>query len=292
MVLGDNPTRYPEKNGAVSKFRLMSIRMSERTTRANLVFSRVSHMECIDKNPCLKSCNLAGGQNHPYNASEEIHPYNSLNQVPENTRLLIVGTAPPPRFTSADCLKNQPCKRKSDLDFDFFYGSGENWMWEFLRNIACKRFNAKICTNEMTSDECRQSAQEFLRCNNIWMQDVLQTFRRTTLCSASDDHIDIEWKNTRLTDFGGIFDRCASLNTIAFTSLKAAQWTYKAFEDENLIDSGTRDRAVRTCQARQAFRGRIKQRHITFLRLPSPSGRVGKIQQQNEYEAILFGRKR
>lgn len=245
-------------------------------------------MERVDKNPCLDRCHLAERQKHPYNASEENHPYNCLNQVPENTRLLIVGTAPPPRFTNPDCLKHQPCKRKSCLDFDFFYGSGDNWMWEFLRNIACKRFNAKICTDKMSSDECRQSAQEFLRCNNIWMQDVLQTFRRTTQCSASDDHIDIEWKNTRLTDFGGIFDRCASLGTIAFTSLKAAQWAYSALENDNLIDSGTRDRAVRDCRARQAFRARIKQSHITFLRLPSPSGRFGKQQKQNEYEAVLF----
>jgi hypothetical protein len=54
----------------------------------------------------------------------ETHPYNS-EPIPDNVRLLIVGTAPPPRFSNPQCEGVGAHK----LDFEFFYGSGHNNMW-------------------------------------------------------------------------------------------------------------------------------------------------------------------
>jgi hypothetical protein len=56
----------------------------------------------------------------------EHHPYNHREEVPQETRLLIIGTAPPPRFS------NPAFRIMKELDFDFFYGSEDNYMWEFL----------------------------------------------------------------------------------------------------------------------------------------------------------------
>jgi hypothetical protein len=44
----------------------------------------------------------------------ETHPYNLRETIPDETRLLIVGTAPPPRFS------NPACGGMRGLDFDFF----------------------------------------------------------------------------------------------------------------------------------------------------------------------------
>ncbi len=64
---------------------------------------------------------------------KETHPYNHHEAIPDGTCKLIVGTAPPPRFShprSTDKVCLRPC------DLDFYYGSEDNFMWEFLERIS------------------------------------------------------------------------------------------------------------------------------------------------------------
>jgi hypothetical protein len=81
-------------------------------------------------------------------ATKETHPYNLRETIPDETRLLIVGTAPPPRFS------NPACKGTRPLDFDFFYGSEDNYMWEFLENISKEIDRKKLFADDASSEEC------------------------------------------------------------------------------------------------------------------------------------------
>src|ERR1700693_4108094 len=130
----------------------------------------------------------------------ETHPYNLSPKfsIPDDTRLLIVGTAPPPRFS------NPASKDRRGLDFDFFYGSEDNYMWEFLDNIAEEIDDEKLFADDASSEDCCDAARKFLQRHKIWMCDALQTYHRKEGMewSASDADIVPE----QLTDFRVIFN--------------------------------------------------------------------------------------
>lgn len=163
----------------------------------------------------------------------ETHPYNTLHPIPANTETLIVGTAPPPRFSEPRL--RSPLQKK--LDFDFFYGSGENYMWEILRDIAKSRFNKTILLNSQSAEECTKEARQFLQTHNIWMRDVLQTYRRMPRKSASASDGDIiPPPDATFSDFRNVFVN-EMITKIAFTSEDAAKWTIAAILNQNLISS-------------------------------------------------------
>lgn len=83
----------------------------------------------------------------------ETYPYNS-EPMPANVRLLIVGTAPPPRFSNPQCEGGRAHK----LDFNFFYGSGHNNMWLWLNQIAADQEMA-LPNDDTGAQEYRKSAR-------------------------------------------------------------------------------------------------------------------------------------
>lgn len=233
---------------------------------------------------------MAASETHPYNLREE-------EKIPDGTRLLIVGTAPPPRFTKSECRNNPTCKCVRRLDFDFFYGSGESYMWKvLLQNIAKEVYHQTLFTDMMSPAERSDAARAFLRRHNIWMRDVLQTFQRKPgksgkYCSALDNDIE-EPQPEACTDFLSIFEKHTSLKTIAFTSEKAAEWTFKRLQHQQQLDE-TYIQVLNRLQKRlpsevpleeyiklkfekPLWRGEIARREITFFLLPSPVGRSRK----------------
>lgn len=171
-------------------------------------------------------------ETHPYNLDKRI-------QIPEGTRTLIIGTAPPPRFSNPACGGMEP------KDFDFFYGSWNNNMWQFLCDSE-PRSNGSIestiiLDTELSSGQRRNAACIFLKNNNIWMRDVLQEYERKPgkeCCSAADRDIDIiSPPNKNATKFTNFAQVCAvrSIVRFAFTSEKAAEWTFKALERQGSI---------------------------------------------------------
>lgn len=164
----------------------------------------------------------------------EIHPYNSSQEIPEGTHSLIVGTAPPPRFSRpvCECIKSP--------DFEFFYGSRTNFMWRhdgLLPSIALELDRKELFPRESLVDEKSQVARDFLERHNLWMIDVLQKYQRNwpagSECSADDKYI--KWNLNDCTCFKPIFDKCLSLSRIAFTSKNAASWTLQKLLKEQLI---------------------------------------------------------
>lgn len=217
----------------------------------------------------------------------ETHPYNS-EPIPDNIRLLIVGTAPPPRFSNPECEGVGAHK----LDFEFFYGSGHNNMWLWLNQIAMEQ-GMPLPNDEAEAQEYRKAARDYLVRNRLWMKDVLQIYRRTPGrdCSSSDDDI-IEPLPGECINFAEVVMQHPSIEALAFTSHKAARWSFMAMgQPDRLRACCERSPNDRTMGLTGPFhRTRIDGREIKFFLLPSPSGRAASNSEAIDiYRAVLFG---
>ncbi len=227
------------------------------------------------------------------------HPYNKSESVPLDTRILIVGTAPPPRFDEPKNLRGN--------DFDFFYGSEDNYMWQYFDEIAedidgaCLFNRTEVVTNGKkkiiftdTSDDCSRIARSFLRKHQLWMKDVLERYERKEGMGhlASDEAI-IEPGPSDRADFVSLFNAASTINTLAFTSKKAATWTLDRLGGQLRDESfGEPIRRIEVQKQRGEFwDGNVLGCHVRFILLPSPSGRaaVPKIDVEI-YKKFLFGR--
>lgn len=205
----------------------------------------------------------------------ETHPYNHLYPTLPGTRLIIVGTAPPLRFS------NSAIGPLHGLDFEFFYGSETSNMWPFCEKIAEAEEGEKLFIDEMSSSECRRRASAFLRRRKAWMQDVLQEYHRKDgkSASAEDCHIVPE----KFNDFRNIFAEPA-LSLVAFTSEQAAKWTFAALEEQQLAAQSELDKALafwktngqsdpRERHKNPFLQSTISGRDTLFYLLPTPTNR-------------------
>ncbi len=239
---------------------------------------------------------------------KEQHPYNNPECVPADTRLLIVGTAPPPRFS-----KGSPCYGMRGLDFDFYYGSEDNYMWQFLGEIADDINYSKkpLFTDEEKAEACEKTARTFLQKHKIWMYDTLQSYQRNAGRETSASDADIGLRE--FTDFTPVFLKLIGLEAIAFTSEQAAIWTFEAFRERNLIAAEqyklheerlarwrsikialvSRQNDIEMKFGRPFLNADILGRPLNFYLLPSPTGRsrMGlKINDKKEiYKKVIFG---
>ncbi|MCP1768654.1 hypothetical protein [Bradyrhizobium japonicum] len=234
----------------------------------------------------------------------ETHPYNLREPIPEATRILIVGTAPPPRFSNPNC-KNVGV---NELDFSFFYGSGENYFWKWMNEIATEQ-GAPLPPDEADSEEYAAAARTFLRRHNIWMKDVLQTYqrKREDLCGATDASLERP-RPEDCTNFLEVLKEHPSIDTVVFTSELACEWTFVAMRDEDFIQSYRS--AFRSHKAQEEgktgdeyidFKSRepfqiadIEGRPVRFFVAISPSQRAGskrglrEDQKKELYRRLLF----
>jgi hypothetical protein len=216
----------------------------------------------------------------------ETHPYNS-EPIPNNARLLIVGTAPPPRFSNPQCKGVGVHK----LDFEFFYGSGHNNMWHWINQIAVDQ-GIPLPSDEAEAEEYRKAAREYLIQNRLWMKDVLQTYRRKPAreCSSRDDDI-VEPLPGECINFAEVVVQHPSIEALAFTSHKAAGWSFMAMGQPDCLRAYCeRSPNDRTMDLTEPFhRTSIGGREIKFFLLPSPSGRaVSNSEAIDIYKAVLF----
>lgn len=225
------------------------------------------------------------------------HPYNKKHDIPHGTRMLIVGTAPPPRFCQKPpCLKGQ--------DFDFFYGSYANYMWEFLPEVLG---NKHALTEKMNSRECVAKASELLKKHNMWMKDVLARFRRkrNSHTSALDRHIEPP-KNGDFTNFRCVFGAAYELNSIFVTSHQTFSWLMRAllyqgltssdgkkeFSDWKLRNPSHSDDGYVSRHLQPVISIRNTDRQCLVYILPSPSPRsaaMTKAAKLHVYKQLLIG---
>lgn len=124
-----------------------------------------------------------------------IHPYSPF--IPENATKLIVGTLPPPRFTTGE-LK--------DGDVDFCYGSRDGQLWVILDKIF--GLNLKF---ETTAEAIFQR-EHFLRKRGIGVCDIVASAKREKV-----DASDLGMQEVELRDLIKILQQNPKIDTLLFT---------------------------------------------------------------------------
>ena len=123
------------------------------------------------------------------------HPYKPF--IKENTTKLIVGTLPPPRFSTGKLLEK---------DVDFCYGSYYNSLWLYIDKI----YNLGLRFNN--SQEAIDERKQFLIKHKIGVCDIVESAEREKI-----DASDLGMKNIKLRDILGYLKQYPKIETLLFT---------------------------------------------------------------------------
>ncbi|MBO6879099.1 uracil-DNA glycosylase family protein [Winogradskyella sp.] len=123
------------------------------------------------------------------------HPYQPFIQ--SDTKKLIVGTLPPPRFSTGDLLEK---------DVDFCYGSYYNSLWLFIDKIH--NLNLRYDNSQEAIDQ----RKKFLIEHKIGVCDIVESAEREKI-----DASDLGMQNIKLRDVVGYLKQYPSIETILFT---------------------------------------------------------------------------
>lgn len=124
-----------------------------------------------------------------------IHPYPPF--IPETATKLIVGTLPPPRFTTGDLLQG---------DVDFCYGTRDGQLWIILDRIFDLNLEFE------TTEKAIRQRKDFLRQRGIGVCDMVASARRNTINASDTGMSDIE-----LRDLVSILKAHPKIDTLLLT---------------------------------------------------------------------------
>ncbi|MEZ4970061.1 MAG: uracil-DNA glycosylase family protein [Flavobacteriaceae bacterium] len=123
------------------------------------------------------------------------HPYEPF--LFEGATKLIVGTLPPPRFTTGDLKEG---------DVNFCYGSRDGQLWPILDRIFGLDLDFE------TTERAIRQRMGFLREQRIGICDIVQSAERSKI-----DASDLGMENIVLRDMLGYLEHCPKVDTILFT---------------------------------------------------------------------------
>jgi len=123
------------------------------------------------------------------------HPYPPF--IKNDTTKLIVGTLPPPRFSTGDLLEK---------DVDFCYGSYYNSLWLYLDKIH------DLGLKFDNSEEAIAQRKQFLITHKIGVCDIVESCERDKI-----DASDLGMKNIILRDLIGYLKQFPTIDTLLFT---------------------------------------------------------------------------
>ncbi|RKE98205.1 uracil-DNA glycosylase family protein [Ichthyenterobacterium magnum] len=123
------------------------------------------------------------------------HPYQPFIQ--KDTKKLIVGTLPPPRFSTGDLLEK---------DVNFCYGSYYNSLWLFIDKIH------NLGLRYDNSQEAIKERKQFLIQHKIGVCDIVESAERDKI-----DASDLGMKHIKLRDVIGYIKKYPSIETLLFT---------------------------------------------------------------------------
>lgn len=152
----------------------------------------------------------------------ETHPFPPF--FDDQTEVLIIGTTPPMRFTQV------LGKKLNDNDVDFYYGSRDNYFWDFIG----ESFNVKLA--RVNSDQAIEERKELLRGNGIGLADIVFEFIRLEN-DASDNNLEV----IRFQNLYGILSSNPLISKIFFTGFSgknsAESLTSKHLAEHNVFNS-------------------------------------------------------
>jgi len=123
------------------------------------------------------------------------HPYKPF--IPKHATKLIVGTLPPPRFTTGKLLEK---------DVNFCYGSYYNSLWLYIDKIH----NLNLLYDN--SNEAVEERKQFLIESRIGICDIVESCERNKI-----DASDLGMQNIKLRDIIGYLKQFTKVDTLLFT---------------------------------------------------------------------------
>lgn len=123
------------------------------------------------------------------------HPYEPF--INKNTTKLIVGTLPPPRFSTGELLEK---------DVDFCYGSYYNSLWLYIEKIH----DLKLLYDN--SNEAIEQRKQFLINHKIGVCDIVESCERDKV-----DASDLGMQNIKLRNLIGYLNEYPEVDTLLFT---------------------------------------------------------------------------
>lgn len=123
------------------------------------------------------------------------HPYPPF--IPEHAEKLIVGTLPPPRFTTGDLKEG---------DVDFCYGSRDGQLWPILDKI----FNLNLSYE--TTAQAVEERKQFLIHHKIGICDIVESAFREKI-----DASDLGMQDVELRDLVSKLESVSTIHTLLFT---------------------------------------------------------------------------
>lgn len=124
-----------------------------------------------------------------------LHPYEPF--VPKNTTKLIVGTLPPPRFTTGDL---------NEGDVDFCYGSRDGQLWPILNAI----FELDLIFEN--TEAAIAQRKNFLCSSGIGICDIVASAKREKI-----DASDLGMQEVELRDLVSVLEEHTTITTLLFT---------------------------------------------------------------------------
>jgi len=122
------------------------------------------------------------------------HPYEVF--IPPGTEKIIIGTLPPPRFST---------NRLKSRDVNFCYGSCDNMLWPVIDEI----FNLKLLYDN--SKEAVEQRKRFLLDHKLGICDIVASCRRSKI-----DASDLGMQQIETRDLLHQLDLCPTLNIFLF----------------------------------------------------------------------------
>lgn len=184
---------------------------------------------------------------------KHIHPYPAY--IPENAAKLIVGTLPPPRFTTGEL-------RPGDIDFN--YGSRDGQLWIILNRI----FNANFSFE--TTKKAISERKKFLKTYKIGICDMVACAYREKI-----DASDIGIKHYELRNLIGVLKKHPKINTILFTggnSKNGPEYFFrkhlKSFPEIRLMRANS--------ETPRVHEFKLDDRKIRTISLTAPSGSANR----------------
>lgn len=185
------------------------------------------------------------------------HPYPPFLQP--DTEKIIVGTLPPPRFSTGELF---------DRDVDFCYGSHHNSLWLFLDRI----FNLKLRFDN--SEEAINQRKQFLIQRKIGVCDIVQSCNREKI-----DASDLGMTQIKLRDLIGYINTHKNIHTILFTGGNSKNgpeyFLRKQLKEHDIAISKLVDVVPRIHQFNINAENKRK-RFIKTVSLTSPSGSANR----------------